>query len=116
MRLRQVVLVVFGLYACLAATIAHRHTVAVDNIDLPLGLLLALIGAYSIARAVDPWAGLGSAYFALGWAIGLTLPMLPPGGSYLIAEDWLGVTFMLGSVGGLALAVVRGSRTPRLIP
>lgn len=112
MRLRQAALVLLGLYACLVATIAHRHTVAIDNLEFPWGLLLALVGVYSIARAVDPWVRLGAAFFALGWAMGLTLPMLSPGESYLIAEDWLGLTFMLGGVGVLALAVLRGSRTP----
>lgn len=110
MRLRQGALVLLGLYACLTATIVHRHTAAIDNLDLPWGLLLALVAAYSIARAVDRWAPLGAAFFALGWALGLTLPMLVPGDSYLVAEDWLGMTFMLGGVAALALAVVRGSR------
>lgn len=111
-RLKQAALALLGLYVCFTATIAHRHTTVVSGVDVPWGLLLALFGTFVIARAIDPLARLGSAFFALGWAVGLTVPMFSPGGSYLVAEDWLGLTFMFGSVGVLALAVLRGSRTP----
>lgn len=114
MRLKQAALTILGLYVCFAATIAHRHTTVLDGVDLPWGLLLGLIAAYSIARAIDPWVRLGAAFFGLGWALGLslTVPMFSPGGSYLVAQDWLGLSFLFGSMGALALAVLRGSRTP----
>lgn len=106
-RVRQSALAILGLYVCLAATIAHRHTLPVAGVDLPWGLTLGLVAAYFVARAVAPWVRLGALFFALGWALGLTLPMLTPGDSYLVAEDWLGLTFMFASLGLLALAVVR---------
>jgi hypothetical protein len=113
-RLKQAALIVLGLYVCFTATIAHRHTAVVGGLDVPWGLILALVGAYSIARLVDPWVRLGAAFFGLGWAVGLTVPMFSPGGSYLVAQDWLGLTFLLGSLGVLALAIVRGDPHPRL--
>lgn len=113
-RLKQAGLVLLGLYVCFCATIAHRHTTVVNGIDVPWGLFLAIFGTYAIARAADPVARLGAAFFAFGWAVGLTLPMFSPGGSYLVAQDWLGLSFMFGSFGGLALAVLRGSTQPRL--
>lgn len=112
MRLGQAALAVLGLYVCFTATIAHRHTTEIGGVDVPWGLILALVGAYSVARLVDPWVRLGAAFFALGWAVGLTVPMFSPGGSYLVAQDWLGLTFLLGSLAALALAVVQGPRTP----
>jgi len=110
-RFKQVLLTFLGLYVCLVATIAHRHTTVLGGVDVPWGLLLALIGAYSIARVIDPWVRLGAAFFGLGWAVGLTVPMFSSGGSYLVATDALGLSFLFGSMGALALAVVRGSRT-----
>lgn len=112
MRLKRAALTLLGLYACLIATLAHRRTTEVFGVEVPWGLLLALVAAYSIARAVDPWARLGAAFFGLGWAVGLTVPMFSPGGSYLVAQDWLGLSFLLGSMAAIALAVMRRSRTP----
>lgn len=110
-RFKQAALFFLGLYVCFIATIAHRHTTVISGVDVPWGLLLALVGAYAIARAIDPWVRLGTAFFGLGWAVGLTAPMFSPGGSYLLAQDWLGLSFLLGGLGVLALAVVRGPRT-----
>lgn len=112
MKLKQATFSVLGLYVCFTATIAHRHTTVISGVDVPWGLFLALIGAYAIARAIDPWVRLGAAFFGLGWGVGLTVPMFSPGGSYLIAQDWLGLSFLFGGLGVLALAVLRGSRTP----
>ena len=114
MRFKQTALFFLGLYVCFAATIAHRHTTVISGVDVPWGLLLSVVSAYAIARAIDPWVRLGAAFFGFGWAVGLTVPMFSPGGSYLIAEDWLGLSFMFGGLGALALAVVRGSKQPRL--
>ena len=111
MRLRQAALGLLGLYVCLAATIAHRHMTAVGVVDLPWGLLLGLIGAYSIARLVDLWARLGAAFFGLGWGVGLTVPMFAPGGGYLVAQDWIGLCFLFGTLAAIALSVWRGSTT-----
>lgn len=101
-----------GLYVCLIATIAHRHTTLISGINVPWGLPLALIGAYAIARAINPWVWLGTAFFGFGWAVGLIAPMFSPGDSYLLAQDWLGLSFMFGGLGAMALAVIRGPRTP----
>lgn len=110
MRLRQAALALLGLYVCLVASIVHRHTYVVGGIDLPWGIVLGILAAYSVARSVKRWVRSGDLFFALGWAIGLTLPMFSPGGSYLIAEDWLGMSFMFGGLAVLALAIIRGSR------
>ena len=107
MKIKRAALALLGLYVCLVASIIHRHTYVIGGVDVPWAMVLDFIAAYSVARAVRLWVRLGDAFFALGWALGLTIPMLSPGGSYLIAQDWLGITFMLGSVAVLALAVIR---------
>lgn len=112
MRLKRAALFLLGSYVCLVATIAHRHEAVIDGVDVPWGLVLALIGTYFVARAVERWVRLGDSFFALGWAVGLIAPMISPGGSYLVAADWLGLSFIFGGVGVLALAVVGGSKAP----
>lgn len=111
MRLKQAALIVLGLYVCFTATIAHRQSYAIGGVDVPWGLLLGLVGAYSVALLADLWVRLGSAFFGLGWGMGLTVPMFAPGGSYLVAQDWIGLCFLLGSLAVIALAVLRGSKT-----
>lgn len=110
MRSRQAALAVLGLYVCLVASIVHRHTYVVGSIELPWGLLLGLVAAWSTTRAVRRWVRSGDLFFALGWTIGLTLPMFSPGGSYLIASDTLGISFLLGGLLALALAMIRVPR------
>ncbi len=115
MRLKRAALVLLGLYVCLVASIIHRHTYVVGEVEIPWAMALDFIAVYSVTRAVRPWVRLGDAFFALGWALGLMIPMIPTislfsmGGSYLIAQDWLGLTFMFGSIAVLALAVIRRS-------
>lgn len=109
-RLRQAGLAAVGLYVCLIASVVHRHTLDVGGVELPWAMLIGFVAAYSIARAVHPWVRLGDVFFALGWALGLTIPMFSPGGSYLIAEDWLGISFMIGGLLVLAAAVIGSSR------
>lgn len=109
MSLKRAALVLLGLYVCLVASIIHRHVYVARGVELPWAMGLDFVAAYSVARAVRPWVRSGDAFFALGWALGLTIPMFSPGGSYLIAEDWLGMTFLFGSLALLALAVIRRS-------
>lgn len=99
-----------GLYVCLAATIIHRHTAEWFGITVPWGLVLAVVVTYVVARAAETLVLAGAGWFAMGWAIGLMLPMLVSSGSYLIAADWVGVSFLAFGVGSLVLAAIRASR------
>ncbi len=102
-------LTLLGVYVCLMASIVHRTTFELGVIPVPWAMLIGLVAAYSIARTVRPWVHLGDTFFALGWAIGLTVPMVGAGGSYLIAQDWLGLSFMFGGLAALMAAVIRSS-------
>lgn len=97
------------MYVCLMASIVHRMTFDLGAIPVPWALLLGLVAAYSIARTVRPWVRLGDIFFVLGWAVSLAVPMVGAGDSYLIAQDWLGMTFMFGGLAALTTAVIRSS-------
>lgn len=99
-----------GLYVCLAATIAHRHTAEWGGVTVPWGVILAVVGSYATARGAEAVVRSGTVWFVLGWALGLVVPMLAPGDSYLVAQDGLGLTFMAAGVGSLAIAAVRAPR------
>lgn len=110
MRVKQAAVFLLGLYVCLVATIAHRHTAVWGGMTVPWGVILAVVGSYATARGAGTVVRSGTVWFVMGWALGLILPMLAPGDSYLVAEDALGLTFMAAGVGSLAIAAVRAPR------
>ena len=89
----------------------HRHTWRSLGVDWPWGLLLAIVVTYAVVVAADRVARVGGAWFGLGWAIALLAQQFSPGGSYLVASDWLGWSFTIGCLGAIVVGVVR---TPRL--
>lgn len=101
---------VLGLYVCLAATVVHRHTIDWLGVAVPWGLVLSVVATYVIARGAELLVSTGTGWFAMGWAIGLMLPMLADSGSYLIAADTTGLSFLIFGVGALILAAFRASR------
>ncbi len=109
--MKRVALVLIGAYLCVSAAIAHRHTVDVGSVQVPWGLMLALGATFAVVLAASQLVRVGGAWLGLGWAAMLTALQLSPGGSYLVATDWMGLTFAGGSLG----AIVWGSlRTPRV--
>lgn len=110
MRIGRAAVFLLGLYVCLAATIAHRHTAEWGGVTVPWGVILAVGGSYATARGAEAIVRSGTVWFVMGWVLGLVLPMLAPGDSYLVAEDALGLTFMAAGVGSLAIAAVRAPR------
>jgi len=106
---KRAALVVVGAYLCLVAAIVHRHTAGVVGVRVPWGLILALAATLAVVIAASELMRVGGAWLGLGWAAVLTALQLSPGGSYLVATDWLGLTFAGGS---LALIVWGALRTP----
>jgi hypothetical protein len=107
---RRALLVVLGAYLCLIGSVVHRHTSYAGGVDLPWGLVLAIGGTYAVVIAADLVAPVGGAWLGLGWAIALTAQQFSPGGSYLIASDWLGWGFTAGCLGVIVAGVVRPPR------
>ncbi len=101
---------VLGIYVCFVATITHRHATEWMGIRVPWGLILAVAGTFAIAVAAERLTRGGTIWFMLGWATGLVWPMLVPGTSYFVAQDAIGLLFMFGAVGSLAVAAVHASR------
>ncbi|MRJ76635.1 hypothetical protein GEV29_08815 [Aeromicrobium sp. SMF47] len=110
--MRRAALVLLGLYVCVLGAVVHRHVWVVGGIDWPWGAALAVLVAYAVAVASGVLVRLGAAWFALGWAVGLLALQWSPGGSYLVAADWLGWGFTVSSLGVVVLAVLK---SPRLV-
>ncbi|GAA3514371.1 hypothetical protein GCM10022234_06490 [Aeromicrobium panaciterrae] len=108
--MRRCGLVLAGAYLCVVAAIVHRHTVGLGGTRVPWGLVLALVATAAVVLAASELVRVGGAWLGLGWAAMLTALQLSPGGSYLVATDWMGLTFAAGS---LVLIVWGALRTPR---
>lgn len=101
-----------GGYVCLLGAFTHRHAWVGADITWPWGLVLTIAVTYVVAVAAELVVRTGSACIALGWATVLLALQLSPGGSYLVASDWLGWIFTGVSLGAIVLAMVR---PPRLV-
>ena len=109
--MKRAALVVLGAYLGVLGAFVHRHVWRLHGVDWPWGLVLAVLVTYAVVLAADRIAPVGGAWLGLGWGIVLLAQQFSPGGSYLVASDWLGWSFTLGSVGAIVVGVVR---TPRL--
>ncbi|GAA2083028.1 hypothetical protein GCM10009821_25020 [Aeromicrobium halocynthiae] len=100
-------MVVLGLVVGLHGAVVHRLASPVVGVDLPWGLLLALVATGLVAWAAAVAVPVGAAWFGLGWTLALVAQQGAGAGSYLVAGDALGWTFMGG---GLALIVAVAAR------
>lgn len=108
--MKRFLVAALGLYVCLLGAVTHRHVWVAGGVTWPWGLVLAIAVTCVVAVAAGLLVHTGSAFFALGWAAGLLALQWSPGGSYLIASDWLGWAFTAVSLGGIVLAMVRPPR------
>lgn len=104
-------LVVVGAYVCLLGAVLHRQTWWAAGVSWPWGLLVVLALTLLVTSAANGVSRVGGAWFALGWAVALLALQWSPDGSYLVASDWLGLSFTIGGVGVIVLAI---SIRPRL--
>jgi hypothetical protein len=74
-----------------------------------LALLAVLLGALACEQLVR----VGGAWFGLGWTAVLLLQQVRTSGSYLVAGDALGWSFMGGGLLACAGVVVLAGRTGR---
>ena len=102
-----------GAYLCVVGAIAHRHATYVAGVEVPWGTVLAVITTYAMVLAAARIVRVGGAWLGMGWAVALTAQQLSPGGSYLVASDWLGWLFIIGSLGAIVLGVLRPNRLGR---
>lgn len=100
-----------GAWVGLLGAVVHRMVLGAGGLDLPLGLVLALVATLSGAVACDGLVRVGAAWFGFGWTLVLLLQQVQPSGSYLVASDGLGWSF---TIGGLALCAVAVAVAPRL--
>lgn len=98
-------LAVLGLYVCLLGAVVHRQVWVAGGVDWPWGLAVSIAVTGVVTLAANGVLRIGGAWFALGWASGLLALQWSPGGSYLIASDWLGLAFTVGSLGVIVVLV-----------
>lgn len=107
----RAVLVILGIYVCLLGAVLHRQVWRAGDVSWPWGLVAVVGMTCVVTLAANRVARVGGAWLALGWAAALLALQWSPGGSYLVASDWLGMTFTVGCLGGIVICV---SLRPRL--
>lgn len=111
--MKRAALVVVGVYLCGVGALAHRHAVDANGVRWPWGLVLTILATYAVVVAAARFTRLGGAWLGMGWAVGMLGQQLSPGGSYLIASDWLGWSFTAGCLGVIVLGVLRAPTLER---
>ncbi|RYY45321.1 MAG: hypothetical protein EON53_10870 [Actinomycetales bacterium] len=111
--LARLVVVLLGVWVGVLGSLVHRTTVEVMGADRPGGLVLSLVTVALVAVACGFAVRVGAAWFGLGWTLVLLLQQLQPSGSYLVAADAIGWTWMIGGLGVCAAAVLLAPRLER---
>lgn len=110
---RRLGAVVLGLLVGLHGAVVHRLESSVAGVDLPWGLALALLATGLVARGAAVAVPVGAAWFGLGWTLALVVQQGVGSGSYLVAGDAPGWTFMGGGLVVLVVVAARLSPGPR---
>ncbi len=95
-----------GIYVCLLGAVVHRQVWRVGDTSWPWGLVAAIIVTALVTLAANVLMRIGGAFIALGWSVGLLALQWSPGGGYLVASDWLGLSFTVGCLGAIVAGVV----------
>lgn len=103
-------LLLLGAWVGVLGMLVHRQSVFAGGLTWPWGLIVVLAVTVVVARASSGLQRVGAAWFALGWVAILMIERLVGGDSYLVATDWVGWTFMLGSLGLIGWEVVHSSK------
>ncbi|AXT85741.1 hypothetical protein C6I20_11445 [Aeromicrobium sp. A1-2] len=110
--MKRASLLVLGVYVGVVGAIMHRHVWWAGGVIWPWGVLLTVAVTYAVVRAAGQLMPAGGAWLGLGWGLVLMAQQVSPGDSYLIASDWIGWSFTIGSAGAIVLGVLR---PPRLV-
>lgn len=99
---------VVGAVAAGLGLFAHRAVSPLGGVDLPWGLALSLLCAFTLVCAAGALAGASAAACAAGgWVLCLLLALNGrPEGDYLLAADEAGQGFLWGGLATVAVAFV----------
>ena len=111
--LGRIGLLSIGAWTGFVAMIVHRHAVHIAGVTWPWGLVLVLLVTAVVVRVCSEAQTVGAAWFALGWLAALMLERVIGGASTMVATDWVGWAFMLGSLGIVVWELARGPRVNR---
>lgn len=103
-------LVFVGAYLCVVGSIVHRQMTYAGGVGLPWGLVLVIGCTIAVVTAARHVLGAGAGWLGLGWGLMLMGLQFSPGGGYLVASDWLGLSFAAGSLGVIVVGAVRAPR------
>lgn len=98
-------LAVLGAYVCLLGAVVHRQVGHLGEVTVPWGLIAAIAVPGVVTLAANDLMRIGGAWVALGWAAALLSLQWSPGGGYLVASDWLGLSFTVGCLGVIVAGV-----------
>ncbi|MFE6256073.1 histidinol dehydrogenase [Agromyces sp. NPDC057865] len=81
------------------ATVGHRQSFRIGDVEVPWGLVLALVGVFALLLGIrlvagGRWAAAAAGAGIVGIVALLTLP--GPGGSVLVAGDLVGTIWAVG--------------------
>jgi hypothetical protein len=96
------------------ATVGHRQSLRIGDVEVPWGLALALVGVFALLLGIrlvagGRWAAAAAGAGIVGIVALLTLP--GPGGSVLVAGDLVG-TICAGGPAIIAVRVVAWPNRP----
>jgi hypothetical protein len=98
-------LAALGVYVCLLGAVVHRQVWRAADVTWPWGLVAVVVVTCLVTVAANHVTRLGGAWLALGWAAALLALQWSPGGGYLVASDWLGLSFTVGCLGVIVVCV-----------
>jgi hypothetical protein len=95
---RGVVCAVVGVIVGVVGTVAHRAQVL--GLDLPLGLVLAMLAVLAAGVLSRAWGGLGGLLgYGIGWvAVVQLLSLEGPGGDVLVPSEPVGYVWIYGGL------------------
>ncbi len=105
----RVIAVVLGLWVGAVGLVVHQQ-VWVAGVTWPWGLVLVLLTTMVVLRGLATGPRLASAWFLLGWACVLLVPVLLAGDDFLVGSGPVTWTWMFASAGLIVIDVVRASR------
>jgi hypothetical protein len=108
--LQRAGLAVLGVYVCLLGAVVHRQVWRAADTTWPWGVAAVVVATLLVSLAANQVIRRGAAWVAVGWAVALLALQWSPGGGYLVASDWLGMSFTVGCLGVIVVGVVARPR------
>lgn len=111
--LARVGVLVLGAWTGVVGALVHRMRADLGGVEVPWGLLAALLVTTLVALACERLVRVGAAWCGLGWTLVLLAQQVGTSGSYLVAADAPGWWFMGGGLGVFVAVLALAPRVER---